>query len=318
MNFFRDDIPLNWPFSRQAWALGREQMEGKPFSQNPSTRQGRTVLVKKVLNKLLGHRVFGPLWRRGYQNASVPKLVTKKLSIRGLPKDLSGFTILHLTDLHLDGIPELGEHICDITRGMAPDICVMTGDFITYYNRANYRDILPAMERIVKGVSARYGIFAVLGNHDTWRLVPPFENLGIRMLVNESVTLAKEGATVMITGVDDPHEYLTKQAFQALKTNAAGVKLALVHTPELFREAQRNDYTLYMAGHTHGGQICLPGGVPVFVHLNRGHRFYRGKWQFGRMIGYTGQGVGAVGVPLRFNTHSEIALISLVPADEYR
>ncbi|MCG8617041.1 MAG: hypothetical protein MI802_12550, partial [Desulfobacterales bacterium] len=172
----------------------------------------------------------------------------------------------------MDTMPELGDRIYDVTRGVKPDICVMTGDYITYYNRSNYRLILPAMEKIVAGVQAKYGTFAVLGNHDTWRLVHPFEERGIRVLVNESVTLGNKDAAFMITGVDDPHEYLTDQAISALKTGAAGFKRALVHTPELFHEAAENQYNLYLAGHTHGGQICLPGGIPVFVHLNRGHR----------------------------------------------
>lgn len=316
MDIIRECELLNWPFSRQAWALQRHRMEGKPLGRKPTSSQGRAVPAKRALGQVMRHRMLRSLRRRGYLNAFSPKLTKIRLSVKGLPIGLAGFTILHMTDLHMDSIPELGNRIHDVTRGLRPDICVMTGDYITFYNRSDYRSILPGMEKIVNGIKPKHGAFAVLGNHDTWRLVPPFEDMGIRMLINESVTLGEGSATFMITGVDDPHEYLTEQAISSLKTRIVGFKLALVHTPELFREAAENQYNLYLAGHTHGGQICLPGGIPVFVHLNRGHRFFRGKWRFGEMTGYTGQGVGTVGVPLRFNTHSEITLITLVPENE--
>jgi predicted MPP superfamily phosphohydrolase len=80
----------------------------------------------------------------------------------------------------------------------------------------------------------------------------------------------------------------------------------------MFDVAADNGYRLYLCGHTHGGQICLPGGIPIILHLRHGRRYYRGLWHYGRMTGYTGQGAGTVGLPVRFNTQSEITVLRLV------
>ena len=75
---------------------------------------------------------------------------------------------------------------------------------------------------------------------------------------------------------------------------------------------QNTDKSLtVLCGHTHGGQICLPGGIPIFTHLYSGRKFYRGLWNYGNMKGYTSPGCGAVAIPVRFNSQSEIALITL-------
>ena len=118
-----------------------------------------------------------------------------------------------------------------------------------------------------------------------------------------------------MTGLDDPYYYYTDQALAALEQAPEGFKIAMVHAPSLFDVAAGNGYRLYLCGHTHGGQICLPGGRPLIVHLRHGRKYYRGLWRYRDMTGYTGQGVGTVGVPLRFNTRSEITLFRLYHAE---
>jgi hypothetical protein len=73
-----------------------------------------------------------------------------------------------------------------------------------------------------------------------------------------------------------------------------------------------NGYRFYLCGHTHGGQICLPGGYPVIRHLRYGRKYYRGLWRYRKMIGYTSQGCGTIGIPIRFNTVSEVTLAKLL------
>jgi hypothetical protein len=85
----------------------------------------------------------------------------------------------------------------------------------------------------------------------------------------------------------------------------------LVHSPELFDLAAVNGYKLYLCGHTHGGQICLPGGIPVIRHLYNGKKYYRGLWQYNGMKGYTSEGCGTSGIPIRYNSHSEVTLFTL-------
>ena len=85
----------------------------------------------------------------------------------------------------------------------------------------------------------------------------------------------------------------------------------MIHSPELVPEAASAGMSLYLAGHTHGGQICLPGGLPIICHMAAPRRYATGLWRKGGMIGYTSTGVGTSGLPVRFNSRSEVALITL-------
>ncbi len=311
----------NQKYARQRWAQSRAAAE-KKFRQKAALSSLGKVRRFRNTAHLFGRVLrFTPMYERGLYNAAHPRLIKKDLVFKTLPKAFNGYTILHLTDLHLDFIPELPHRICSLVKGIRPDICVMTGDYVTEYRKDKFKEILTPMEQIASAVNARDGVCAILGNHDTWGMVEHFEDMGICVLVNETYEVQRKNTAISITGVDDPHEYLTSEAVQALKTpynhssynNSVdkNFKVALVHTPELYQEAEENGYDLYLAGHTHGGQICLPGGIPLVLHLNKGHRYGKGLWQYRSMTGYSSQGAGAVGIPIRLNTFSEVTLLTL-------
>ena len=90
------------------------------------------------------------------------------------------------------------------------------------------------------------------------------------------------------------------------------VSVLLSHTPEIYRQAAHAGFDLMLCGHTHGGQICLPGGYPLILHVRHGRRYYRGLWRYKGMTGFTSQGCGTIGIPIRFNTVSEATLITLL------
>jgi hypothetical protein len=137
------------------------------------------------------------------------------------------------------------------------------------------------------------------------------EAMGIRVLVNESVTIDRGGDALQVVGTDDVHYYFTDQAVHALEAAREPFTIALVHSPELFDVAADLGVDLYLCGHTHAGQVCLPGGRPVIKHLSRGRRLYRGLWTHRQMVGVTNAGVGTSGVPVRFNTRGEILVLTL-------
>ena len=261
-------------------------------------------------------RIFGiflktvNLYQRGYRNAT--QIVVNRLNVifNDLPEPFHGYTLLHLSDLHLGCIPGHEAAICKSLNGLSCDVCVMTGDYRGNIS-GGIKGILKPMERIAAAIRAKDGIFATLGNHDSYRMVDPLENMGIRVLGNETVTIYRNHSRIQITGIDDPCYYYTDRAMSALAELSDGFKIALVHTPALYDAAADNRYRLYLCGHTHGGQICLPGGLPVVLHLRHGRRYFRGLWRYGGLVGYTSQGCGAVGIPVRFNTVSEITLITL-------
>ncbi len=258
-------------------------------------------------------RICG-LYERGVRNARNVRLKRLDLGFQDLPVEFDGFRILHLSDLHVDFLPETLDAALELVSGERVDICVLTGD---YRKRVSgpFEHILPDFERLVAQVRAqvrgRGRIFAILGNHDCADMVPAFEGIGIEVLVNETRRIEKGRAQIHLTGTDDVHYYYTEAARAALEMAPEGFKIALVHSAELADVAAEAGFQLYLAGHTHGGQVCLPGGKPIITHMNSHRRYASGLWRHGTMAGYTTTGVGVSGLPVRFNTRGEAVLITL-------
>jgi predicted MPP superfamily phosphohydrolase len=305
---------------RRDWAVNRAAMESNPSRMTPANKKAwkKASWFRFLITSFEIAIRFSPFYQRGKKNASNPVVNQVDLVFDSLPPAFDGYTILHMTDLHLDFIPELVPIICKQIQSIEADLCVMTGDYSNQTGGQSYQNILAPLAQIVSAVQHRDGIIATLGNHDTYKMVAPFEEMGISLLINETRQIIRGNNRISVTGLDDPHYFYTNEAKKALEEKDNGFKIALVHTPALYDMARDNGYGLYLSGHTHGGQICLPGGIPLILHLDRGRKYYRGKWNYRGMTGYTGQGVGSVGIPLRFNTQSEITLLTLHTGEDSR
>jgi predicted MPP superfamily phosphohydrolase len=215
-----------------------------------------------------------------------------------------------LSDLHVDYLPETLDAALELVSGEQADICVLTGD---YRKRVSgpFEHILPDFERLFAQVRTRDGIYAILGNHDCADMVPAFERIGIEVLVNETRHIQRGKAQISLTGTDDVHYYYSEAARAALEIAPEGFKIALIHSAELADVAAEAGFQLYLAGHTHGGQVCLPGGKPIITHMSSHRRYATGLWRHDNMVGYTTTGVGVSGLPVRFNTRGEVVLITL-------
>jgi hypothetical protein len=163
---------------------------------------------------------------------------------------------------------------------------------------------------VVAAVRARDGLLGVLGNHDSAAMVPPMEALGIRVLLNETVSYVRGNDMLHVTGVDDVHRFHTEDARLALQTPPDGFCIALVHSPEVADIAAER-HRLYLTGHTHGGQICLPGGRPLATGMKRHRHLARGAWRHGDMVGYTSRGLGACVLPFRTFCSGEVVTVTL-------
>ena len=248
---------------------------------------------------------------RGERNARNAVVRTRRFAFDSLPPAFCGFTILHLSDLHADGLPGLTESLSERLHNLQVDLCVLTGDY-RYRTRGPCDDVYPHMEKILAAVNARYGMVGVLGNHDAAEKVPHLERLGVTMLMNQSLELCHGGDTIWLVGLDDPHYYGCDDLPGALRdVPEETFKLLLVHTPELLAEAEASGVDLYLCGHTHGGQICLPLIGPLITGVKGRRRYVRGAWRYKRMQGYTSAGVGVSVVPVRFLCPPEIVLIEL-------
>ncbi len=255
--------------------------------------------------KLLG------LQTRGEANVLNPMVRRLDFFFDDLPEAFNGFTILHLSDLHIDSLPNLADNLHARLQAFDVDLCVMTGDF-RFGTQGPCDQIYASMGHLLSGIQARSGIFGVLGNHDSFDMVDAFGRMGLHILLNESWELQRDAQRIWLAGVDDPHYYGCADVSVALTgVPQNAFKMLLVHTPELYAEAAQAGVDLYLCGHTHGGQICLPWIGPVKTHITCPRQFASGRWQHQQVQGYTNVGCSASGVPVRFFCPPEIGLITL-------
>lgn len=270
----------------------------------------RPVFRKAFRGLEAGLKVTG-LHARGRRNAADTQLNRFDITLNGLPPAFDGYTILHMSDLHADGPLDLEASVGRVLYGVEVDLCVLTGDY-RYRLSGRHEDAAAPMAGIIRHVQARDGIFGIMGNHDLATMIAPLENTGIRMLVNDHAILRRGDDEIQLVGLEDVHAYQpAEEAAAALAAMPDGFRILLQHSPELLDEAAAANVSLYLCGHTHGGQICLPGGIPVMTSIRAPRRYARGLWRHGDMTGYTTVGVGVSVMPLRFFSKGEVAVITL-------
>jgi predicted MPP superfamily phosphohydrolase len=304
--------------ARAAWAEQRRALERTQRRSTPQGPRRPAGTPRPALAALeLGLKLTG-LWRRGLANGLSVQLRTLHLHLPRLPAAFEGYRVLHLADPHLDAAPELAAAIVSSVAGLEVDLCVCTGDFrAADHGPFTETPILEPLAALRAAVRAADGFLATLGNHDCADMAPELDRLGYELLLNQSRRLRRGGAEILVTGVDDVHRFYTPAATAALVADApAGFGLVLVHSPEFARQAAAAGYDLYLCGHSHGGQVCLPGGRPVVTHVARGHRrLASGLWRQRAMTGYTSPGAGLSSLPVRFNCPPEVTLFVLGRAD---
>ncbi len=123
-----------------------------------------------------------------------------------LPPHLDGFRILHLSDLHVDGMDGLAEILADLVADLPVDLCVLTGDY-RFEVSGPCHAIYPRMRRVLRAIRARHGVVGILGNHDCADIAVELEQAGVRMLINEALEVRSPHGRLWVIGVDDPHYY---------------------------------------------------------------------------------------------------------------
>jgi len=144
-------------------------------------------------------------------------------------------------------------------------------------------------------------------------MVPALEDMGITMLLNEAVPLRRGGDRLHLAGIDDAHYYRVDNMEKAAAQIPDGeASILLSHTPEIFRQAAHAGFDVLLCGHTHGGQICLPGAIPITLDSALPRSLGSGAWKYHEMLGYTSVGAGSSIVAVRINCRPEITLHRLV------
>jgi predicted MPP superfamily phosphohydrolase len=258
-------------------------------------------------------RLIG-LYRRGLKNATRVELRHNKLVLARLPSAFDGLTILHVSDMHVDMNEGAMGALINLVKVLEYDLCVLTGD----YRGKTWGPFEAALEGLGRvRAHLRDPIYGVLGNHDSIRMVSGLERLGIRMLLNECETLSRGDQRIHLAGIDDAHFFRAENIEKAsAEIPESAFSILLSHTPEIYRQAAAADFDVLLSGHTHGGQICLPGSVPITLDSVLPRRMGSGPWAYRNMAGYTSTGAGSSIVPVRFNCPPTITLHTLHCAPE--
>ena len=252
---------------------------------------------------------------KGRRNAREIEVRRNEIQLFGLPPAFDGFTLLHLSDLHLDLADDIPDAIAQaVSVAGRYDICVLTGDY-RGKTFGPYEPALMGLQRVLEAVdTTTYGI---LGNHDTIRMVPGLEDMGVHMLLNEVVSLEREGQAIYLAGIDDPHYYRADNMEKAVdRIPREATSILLSHSPEMFRHAAYAQFDMMLSGHTHGGQICLPGGIPIMLNAKAPRALCKGPWRYRQLQGYTSAGAGVCIVDVRLNCPPEITLHTLRRAEQ--
>ena len=237
----------------------------------------------------------------------------ERIWLDALPEAFSGLRIVQISDIHHGlFLPEqwLAEAVQQTNR-LRADIVVLTGDFVTY-SRAN---IEPAAE-ILSRLRARYGVLAVLGNHDfrvgADAVTSALRRKHIEVLRNQHVTVQFGGSSLYVAGVDDyGYGADVRRAVRGIPRDSATVLLA--HNPRIIHLASRHGVSLVLSGHTHGGQVNLPLLGTVYGRSPERLRYKIGWDRLGPTQIYVNRGIGTIVLPWRLRCPAEITHLELLP-----
>jgi len=255
-----------------------------------------------------------------YTDTNSIKINTVNFKVRGLPRALDNLKIAHISDIQADnrtGEEKLSRYI-NLLNSLQPDIVVFTGDMVTYGT-----EHIPIAVKTLSKVKSKFGLYSCIGDHDYWAGIENIKNemkkYGLRLYDNENVKLKIDGASVGLTFVTNIYssrpkvESLSELSFQ----NDADLKIFVTHQPSenLVNFARDNGYKIFLAGHTHGGQVVFSFFGFKIIPSRVETKYVSGSYNLGSMLVNVNNGLGFTLAPIRFNAPAEITLIKLFVED---
>ena len=290
--------------------LWQRRLEREAHDPRMDPARGESLRVKLVR---AGLQSVG-LYERGVRNVLSPVLNRVEFSSPKLPGAFDGFRILHLSDFHFPGPPGFAATVRELVS--APecagcDLCVVTGDY-AFNRRTNPSLVSDMVFGVLMDLSPRHGFVAIPGNNDTSYLLDMLRRKGLPLLINEHTEVERGGEKIYIGGVDDPHEFKCASVLDAVCGIPEGAfTVLLAHSPEVAKAGARAGAAVYLCGHTHGGQICLPGSRPLFINTRCPRSHAAGLWRLNQMQAYTTRGLGASTIEVRYQCPPDAAMITL-------
>jgi predicted MPP superfamily phosphohydrolase len=251
---------------------------------------------------------------RGYRKLVVTRLT---VPLAGFSPELAGFRLVHVSDLHLGPLADRDalREALDRINALEPDVVCVTGDIVDS-PATDLASWIPELERL----TAPQGVFTILGNHDRHvgdaRVVEALERWTTwRVLRDEMATIDIDGARLHLLGLEDrPWREVADELPALVRRVPAGEPAVLLaHRPTVFGPAATAGIGLTLAGHTHGGQVAVPGAPRLNVARVLQTRFDAGQFVRGDALLNVSRGLGSSGQRVRIGVPCEITLVTLVP-----
>jgi predicted MPP superfamily phosphohydrolase len=238
------------------------------------------------------------------------------LKVSGLPQALAGLKVGFMTDLHRSSTVshDLIATAAQLLMAEQPDLVILGGDDVTWggdLSAGGDRHFVEPAADAVRTLSAPHGVFGILGNHDDDRDMPvAMASRGVEILRDERTRLTIRGEALDLIGI----RYWTTRLrdIASVARGAARASILLAHNPSRLKEAAALSLPLMLSGHTHGGQIVLPGVGAVAA---RSFPIIAGEGSRNSTTAFVSRGVGTVYVPIRINCPPEVAILTLQPAE---
>ncbi len=239
---------------------------------------------------------------------------TRRLRLRGLSPAFDGYRIVQISDLHLARgkllTPDRLEAIVRQVNGLRPDLVLITGDFVSDLDETS-RDGVTRLRLL----DAPDGVLGILGNHDYWcdvaEVAVVVREAGVRLLLNEHTVIRRKGASLVVAGLDDiwEGEYDLDRSLAGIPPRAPVILMA--HEPNYADfAAQDSRVALQLSGHSHGGQVRVPGIGPLALP-DVAWRYPMGLYRVGDMLLYVNRGIGLAEIPFRLHCRPEITTFIL-------
>lgn len=246
-----------------------------------------------------------------------------RIKLRRLPRSFEGFRIAQLSDIHIS--PFMGSReirkVVGITNALKADLIVLTGDYVTWDPTTQW-----AVVDALSGLTAPYGIYGCLGNHEMWThtqasITRLFAMQGVKILRLERAPIVVHNESLNLIGVDfqtrrpmgHHGEGIVHQYLEGVRQlmNPETVNILLSHNPNTFDRAATLGIDLSLAGHTHGGQVSLDFISPDLSPARLITPYVEGYFNKPGGQLYVNRGIGTIGVPIRFDAPPEITVFEL-------